>query len=516
MPHHQTTTLPTLWSLEVVRGRDVGRVFSLSATETVLGNGLNGEPGLDMRDQEETSPRRMAARQAAIVVLGPELAIRDLDSPGGTFVNQQRLLSGQSRRLQPGDVIQLAGIMLRVVSRHAPPTNAPAAPSTRPPVPPPLPTSSAKPSAQATTAAPLAATVPGRLPAPFVMAGGSSCRTWDDFLVLAAQRWKELRDELGSGRLNDYLHQIQRTDLIPRTEKNRSLDEQLDQWLARLPVIRASDPELDVHPDSLNLRPVAGGGIIRQVLRITNVGYRLLRCSARVEPDGTSWIRLHPEQDGRPFDTIEQTDLPIDLVIPEVLDRPLAATIVLDSNGGTRRVTVRIERPTAPPSLPEPVARPDASPLPTWGRALLQRMAHLRPGVRFAAGIFGAVGLRTLVMLASLLPVGGRGTSITEPRLPAMAVAFAIVGGMLGGLLTRRAGEGDRRDFVASAFAGGWFGLLTAAVIYALIRSVELLLGGWLSSVWAIELVWAMIGAGLAALSGFFIPHRSDPSEAAP
>ncbi len=242
MSHQQTTAEPASWSLEVVRGRDVGRVFSLSATETVLGNDLNGEPGLDLRDQEVSSPRRMAARQALIVLTGQDVTIRDLDSPGGTFVNQQRLLSGQSRRLQSGDVIQLAGIMLRVRGRSTPRTTAPTTSSIPPLVPPPLPMSSPKLPAQATASAPAAAAVPGRLPAPFVMAGGSSCRTWDDFLVLAAQRWKELRDELGSGRLTNYLRQIQRADLIPRTDTNRPFDEQLDQWLARLPAPAPATP----------------------------------------------------------------------------------------------------------------------------------------------------------------------------------------------------------------------------------------------------------------------------------
>ncbi len=215
MAHHQTTAQPATWSLEVVRGRDIGRVFSLSGAETVVGNGLNGEPGLDLRDQEGTSPRRMSARQAMIELTGQDLAIRDLDSPGGTFVNQQRLLSGQSRRLQPGDVIQLAGIMLRVGGRPTPAKATPAAPSIQQPVPPPLPTSSPKPPGQATTPTSQGAMVPGRLPVPFVMIGGSSCRTWDDFLILAAQRWKELRDELVSGRLTDYLRQIQRARSDP-------------------------------------------------------------------------------------------------------------------------------------------------------------------------------------------------------------------------------------------------------------------------------------------------------------
>src|SRR5262249_41348088 len=96
---------PGAWSLTVVRGRDVGRVYVLALDETTIGNALDGAAGLDLSDQEGGLPRRMAARHAAITLVGQEPAIRDLDTTGGTFVNRQRLLAGQSRRLQPGDII---------------------------------------------------------------------------------------------------------------------------------------------------------------------------------------------------------------------------------------------------------------------------------------------------------------------------------------------------------------------------------------------------------------------------
>lgn len=449
MPHPQKTgSQPASWSLEVVRGRDVGLVIGLQLAETILGNRLNGEQGLDLNEQEGNSPRRMAARQAAIVATGLELAIRDLDSPGGTFVNRQRLLAGQSRRLQAGDVIQLGSVQLRVVGPGATSSSVSPPRATPPPLPSVAPVKSA--SLPAGSSA-----VTGRLPAPFIMAGGPACRNWDDFLVLAAQRWKDLRDELVSGRLDAYLRQIQRADLIPRRPGNQSPDDQLDQWLAQLPTTRSKDPELDVHPDNLNVRAMAGGGVIRQVLRITNVGYRLLRSTARIEPAGTTWIRLRPEHDSRPFDTIEQTDLPIEVVIPEMLDRPLDAAIVLDGNGGMRRVGVRIERPAEPPPLPAAVAGPAVSPLPMWGRSLAGSIARVSPAQRAVAGIVGAVGFRSFAMLAGLLP-GGRGASIVEVRLPGLAMAFAVLGIAVGGFLA----QSERRSRVARYARGDGHGRL--------------------------------------------------------
>ena len=502
---------PAPWSLAVVRGRDVGRVYALAAGETILGNALNGEPGLELSDQEGGLPRRMAARHAAITLTGQEPAIRDLDTPGGTFVNRQRLLAGQSRRLQPGDVIQLGGVQLRLERGSASPPGAQVVAPTAPVV-----HQAAAPGPQAAGAAAMASanTSAGRLPVPFAMAAGPTCRTWDDFLVLAAQRWTDLRDELSSGRLAEYLRKIQRINLIPRRDTSQTLDEQLDQWLARLPASRSSDPELDVHPEVLHVRAVAGGGTTRQALRISNTGYRLLQCTARVEPAGTRWIRLRPEHDGRPFFTIEETELPIELEIPEVLDRPLTAAIVLESNGGTRQVGVRVERSVPAGEPLEPATGPGVAPVSDWVQPLRGQLARWTPGVRIAWGVLGAIVLRSLVVLAAMTPVGGSTGSTAEPRLASLALVLAVVGVVAGGILGSR--QGDRRDLVSAGFTGGLLGLLAASLIHAVVRSVEGILGSWSSSLWAVGLLWAAIGAVIAGLTTFLIPYRPDHAETTP
>src|SRR3954447_15007253 len=112
------------WALEVVRGRESGRVYSLGRGETVLGNAPAGEAGIDLSAHEGDSPRRMAARQAQLDLTPQGLTVRDLDSPGGTFVNRQRLLPGQARLLQPNDLLQLGGVQVKVVA-VAPPAPKP-------------------------------------------------------------------------------------------------------------------------------------------------------------------------------------------------------------------------------------------------------------------------------------------------------------------------------------------------------------------------------------------------------
>jgi hypothetical protein len=493
------------WSLTVARGRDLGRVYTLCAGETLLGNALGGQAGLELLDQEGDSPRRMAARHAALQSTDSELTIRDLESPGGTFVNRQRLLSGQTRRLQPGDVIQLGSVQLEVLR-----SGAAGSPSNTPSVPP---VSKARAQAPPNTPGPRpSSAVPGRLSVPFTMAGGAVCKSWDDFLVLAAQRWEALRDELSSGRIADHLRRIGRPELVPRWEKGRSIDDQLDEWLGRLPATRANAPEIDVYPEKLSVRAVPGGGITRHTLRLTNVGYRLLRWTARVEPAAASWVRLRAEHAAGPVCTIDQTELSFELEIPEKVAAPLAASIVLESNGGTKRVAVRIEPPT------EAVVMPEAGPvlpseIPLWGENLSRRIAEVPTVTRVLAGCALAIGSRVVVGLVSLLPVGAEGARPLQSRLAALALLLIGAGAVAGVALARKRGE--RSDLPAAGFAGGALGLLLAAVCHALVQSLERALGSSSGSIWAVGLLWGAIGALLGLLTMLFAPYRPDAQEVA-
>jgi hypothetical protein len=512
----------TTWSVQVVRGVDPGRAFELGAGETVLGNALDGVPGVDLRDQEGNSPRRMAGRHAALVATVQELSIRDLASPGGTFVNSQRLLSGQTRRLAPGDLIQLGSVQLQVKRNGPASVSASAAAATGQPAAP-APANAVAPARPAVSAAPRdppgsakAAAAPGpttgRLSIPFTMPGGVVCKSWDDFLVLAAGQWAELRAELASGRVADYLRKIQRPDLVPRFEPGRSADEQLDDWLGRLPVTRPSAAELDVYPEALNVRALPGGGLTHQSLRVTNVGYRLLRTTARIEPVGTSWLRLRPEHDGRSFMTIDHAELPLELHIPEIVDRPLAARVVLESNGGTKRVVVQVERPAAPQPIPEPTAVV-GSEIQRLGAPLGERLARVPPVKRVVTAAAAALGLRLVIAALSLLPLGAALSRPLEPRLAAVTLVLAGAGALAGAALALA--RSDREDVPFAAFAGGAFGLLGAAICHAAIQSVEHVLGPWSSSIWTVGLFWAAIGALAGLGSTFLVPHRADEVEVA-
>ena len=83
---------------------------------------------------------------------------------------------------------------------------------------------------------------------------------------------------------------------------DRSLDEQLDQWLARLPVTQSSAPELDVHPDRLEVRPLRAARRARccgsPTSAIVCCGAR--RGSSRPGRAGSGWLSARRPARSRP------------------------------------------------------------------------------------------------------------------------------------------------------------------------------------------------------------------------
>lgn len=475
-----TSTTKKIWALEVLRGSEVGRRYHLDAGETTIGNEPAAAAHVDLSDQEGASPRRMSGRQACLVATAESLLVRDLDSPGGTFVNRQRLLGGQARKLLPGDVIQVGGVQLRVRSE-----TADGVPVAGPPEP-------SQPKASAAQA-------PGAL---YTFPGGAACRTWDDFLTLAAQRWPLVRDELTSGRLTEHLRRTRRVDLAPLHEPGRTPDEVLDAWLGRLPTKRSSAPELDVHPQSLVLRTAAKGGVIRQALRISNVGYRMLRSTIQVEATTPGAMRLATELNGKPLLTIDESELNVEIDLPEDESTTNLGTIVVASNGGTKRIEVRIERPQV-------AAFPDAAvdaPI-LAGAPIGDRLAAMPLERRYWLFPLALVGFRLLVDLSERLPLGLPPRGAGGPRLSAVAAVTSALGFGLGAVLGGRGG--NRLDAAASGFAGAVAGLLISALGFALVQSVEGVMGS--SSSTAVQmLVFGLIGAALAAASWIAFPRRKE------
>lgn len=497
---------PSGWSLEVVRGVEVGRRYALTGTSMVLGNAPNadsdsgGAVGLDLSLQEGSSPRRMAARQAQLDHSPQGPVLRDLDSPGGTFVNRQRLLPGQARLIAAGDLIQLGGVQLKLLSEVAAPASKakPGLGATRPPASAgPNPTvvdPTPQPARTATT------TAGGVLTSPFVLRSGGTCRRWDDFLTISAQRWDALRDELASGRLAAFLTSNRLAEFAPDANEPGTPDERLDAWLARIPTTEPALPELEVHPAPLTIRVTGGGGgAIRQTIALTNVGYRLLRSTIRAEDD---WIRLPASVGTQPIVTVERTEVPLEIRIPEGLTTTKAGALVVESNGGVQRVIVRLERSAAPESIPESAATPDLE-----ASALVSRLERTPVGLRLGLGVLGGLAVRFLVACGESIPITGGATGL-KPGLRGPVVLLAALGCGIAAVLAARAGE--RRDVPPAAFTGAFLGILTATLAVAVCQAIEPPLGVERGRVvGGVGLLWAALGAGVAGVSLWLAPPRA-------
>ncbi len=140
-------------------------------------------------------------------------------------------------------------------------------------------------------------------------------------------------------------------------------------------------------------------------------------------------------------------------------------------------------------------------------------VARIEPGARVILAIFAAVLLRLLVVISSVLTFGSQGAAIDEARLSSMGVVFAVGGIVLGSLLFGR--QIRWPDQFAVGFTGGILGLLFAAVLHAVIQSVEPVLGRLSSSVGAILMLWTAIGAVMGLILAVVIPHHQDSPEAA-
>jgi hypothetical protein len=445
-------------SLEIVRGREIGKSFPIDAGEFVLGNALNGSKGIDLGPQEGESPRKMAGHQALLEVIGKTVALRDLDSPGGTFVNRQRILPGQAKPLNDGDVIQLGGVQLRFANLVPKPIQ-----------------------------------VNSPLTNHYVTASGSTCRTWDDFLRISSQKWPEIRDELHSGKLDRWLISIGRNDLIVASAPGQSLDEHLDSWLAKLPTTLPSNPELEAHPRRLVVCVTPGGGETTRTIQVANVGFRLLRIQAHVEPANVPWLRVSPE----PKTVTDSLELPIRILIPETLIRPLSAKLIIGGNGGSQQIEVILEA-----KGDGELEATSATISSTRQRSTVRsRIASLRPVQRIAIGLC-AIPLRLLVILTGAASEGAE-----SPRLSTVALAMGLIAGLAAASLSVR--RGGWKSSLFGAISGSIAGAGAGAIVVALCRGIEPIFGELATTSLGMLILWGLISIGLAGVSMMLIPYQS-------
>lgn len=383
---------------------------------------------------------------------------------------------------------------------------------------------------------------------PFRLANGSVCRDWNDFLTVAAQRWEALREELTSGRLAAFAVGAGRPELVPDPRDPGGPDERLDRWLGAIPATIPRAPELELFPESVEARFNRGvaGGVVQRKLRLSNVGLRLLSCRPlRVESENggraPDWVRVPEPWDRRPFPVIDAVEIPIEIRLPEP-DEPSAsanadraAILVVETNGGSRRVPIRRVPAAAAAGIPTGIgvglggpgesdeANDDPDVARGWDFGKRWLLEDRPAAERAIAGALMFGGLRLLTSLANAFLGGATALPLGDDR-PPLAGAAAVLGA-IGAARGVRIAIGKRApaDIPYTAFAGIWIGLIVACVHVAVCRTIEPttpLAAAGLPS-FAIEAIACALWAGLGAVVALALgrsggdagaPRSGDPS----
>ena len=156
---------------------------------------------------------------------------------------------------------------------------------------------------------------------------------------------------LRDGFFESFLGTLGRTDLAMlarRVAKEPDLDRGLDQFLDKLPVSIRETAKLFVQPQEINLGEVNGER--RFVVHVENHGAGLL--TGTIAGDGTSWLAFGdaPGVSQKMFQCRDNAEIAVHLVSKNLRagSKPSEGRILVESNGGTAVIQVRVVRPVQP------------------------------------------------------------------------------------------------------------------------------------------------------------------------
>ncbi len=99
----------------VLRGEKIDLKYPLYPGKNFLGRTDDKPVDVDLEDQEPPDRIWTSRQHAVIHYENGVLALEDLNSLNGTFVNRTRVHPGQMRTLQGNDIIQVGTVQLRLI-----------------------------------------------------------------------------------------------------------------------------------------------------------------------------------------------------------------------------------------------------------------------------------------------------------------------------------------------------------------------------------------------------------------
>jgi FHA domain len=101
--------------LVVLRGQKRNVEYPVYEGLNFIGRADDKPVDIDLEDQEPPDRVWCSRQHACISFEADVLAIEDLNSANGTYVNRARIYPGQRRTLVPGDIVQIGNVQLKVV-----------------------------------------------------------------------------------------------------------------------------------------------------------------------------------------------------------------------------------------------------------------------------------------------------------------------------------------------------------------------------------------------------------------
>jgi hypothetical protein len=187
----------------------------------------------------------------------------------------------------------------------------------------------------------------------FVFPSGRQCRNFDELAVACQEEWGAARDLLQQGYLESFLGGLGRSDLAMAAREAAHFpdrDRGLDQLLAKLPSHVLDAPKLRAEPLEVSLGTLPIGQDREFKVRLENQGQRLLYGSITV--DDCLWLTLGDAVGAHEklFQFSHETVLPVHVRGKQLRagTKPLEGRLLIESNGGTATVHVRIDVPIKP------------------------------------------------------------------------------------------------------------------------------------------------------------------------
>jgi pSer/pThr/pTyr-binding forkhead associated (FHA) protein len=99
----------------VLRGQKRNVEYPIYEGLNFLGRADDKPVDIDLEDQEPPDRVWCSRQHACISFEADQMAIEDLNSANGTYVNRTRIYPGQKRPLVVNDIIQIGNVQLKVI-----------------------------------------------------------------------------------------------------------------------------------------------------------------------------------------------------------------------------------------------------------------------------------------------------------------------------------------------------------------------------------------------------------------